>query len=43
MTARAGHGGATDPLRDEGKAYANRLHPAGNVVTDVCYPGMPHG
>jgi len=32
-----------DPLRDEGKAYADHLRAAGNEVTDICYPGMPHG
>jgi acetyl esterase len=32
-----------DPLRDEGKAYADRLRDAGNDVTYVCYPRMVHG
>ena len=32
-----------DPLRDEGKAYADRLRESGNEVTYACYPGMVHG
>ena len=32
-----------DPLRDEGKAYADRLRQSGNDATYVCYPGMVHG
>jgi len=32
-----------DPLRDEGKAYADRLREAGNEVSYFCYPGMVHG
>jgi len=32
-----------DPLRDEGKAYADRLDVAGVSVTYVNYPGMVHG
>lgn len=32
-----------DPLRDEGKAYADRLREAGVPTTYVNYPGMLHG
>ncbi|HEY0302940.1 MAG TPA: alpha/beta hydrolase [Rhizomicrobium sp.] len=32
-----------DPLRDEGKDYADRLDAAGVPVTHVNYPGMVHG
>ena len=32
-----------DPLRDEGKAYADRLAQAGVLVTYKCYESMLHG
>jgi acetyl esterase len=32
-----------DPLRDEGDAYARKLHEAGVRVDAVCYGGMIHG
>jgi acetyl esterase len=32
-----------DPLRDEGHAYADRLHAAGTPVVYREYPGMVHG
>jgi acetyl esterase len=32
-----------DPLRDEGRAYAERLREAGNSVTYRCYDGLIHG
>ncbi|MEM9622804.1 MAG: alpha/beta hydrolase [Pseudomonadota bacterium] len=31
-----------DPLRDEGKAYADALDAAGTEATYVCYPGLVH-
>lgn len=32
-----------DPLRDEGKAYAERLQAAGITTKYLCYPGLIHG
>jgi len=32
-----------DPLRDEGRLYAERLHEAGVTVTYECFEGMIHG
>src|SRR5437667_99808 len=32
-----------DPLRDEGDAYARKLHEAGVRVDTICYGGMIHG
>jgi acetyl esterase len=32
-----------DPLRDEGKAYADRLRAAGVEAEEVCYDDMIHG
>jgi acetyl esterase len=32
-----------DPLRDEGRAYADRLRAAGVAVTYECFEGMVHG
>jgi acetyl esterase len=35
--------GGCDLLRDEGRAYADRLREAGVETEDICYPGQPHG
>ena len=35
--------GGADLLRDEGRAYAERLRGDGVDVDEVCYPGQPHG
>jgi acetyl esterase len=35
--------GGCDMLRDEGRAYADRLRADGVDVDEVCYPGQPHG
>jgi len=35
--------GGCDLLRDEGRAYADRLRKDGVDVVEVCYPGQPHG
>jgi acetyl esterase len=35
--------GGCDMLRDEGRAYADRLRVDGVDVEEVCYPGQPHG
>jgi acetyl esterase len=35
--------GGCDPLRDEGRRYADRLREDGTEAEDVCYPGQPHG
>lgn len=35
--------GGCDPLRDEGRAYVQRLRQAGVDVAEVCYPDQPHG
>ena len=35
--------GGCDMLRDEGRAYAQRLRDDGVDVDEVCYPGQPHG
>ena len=35
--------GGCDMLRDEGRAYADRLGEDGVDVDQVCYPGQPHG
>jgi acetyl esterase len=35
--------GGRDPLRDEGRAYANRLRAEGGTAEEDCYTGQPHG
>jgi acetyl esterase len=35
--------GGCDLLRDEGRAYADRLRQEGVDVDEVCYAGQPHG
>ena len=35
--------GGCDPLRDEGRAYAERLRDAGVEAEEVCFAGQPHG
>jgi acetyl esterase len=35
--------GGCDMLRDEGRAYADRLDQDGVDVDQACYPGQPHG
>jgi acetyl esterase len=35
--------GGCDMLRDEGRAYAQRLRDDRVEVDEVCYPGQPHG
>jgi acetyl esterase/lipase len=35
--------GGCDLLRDEGRAYALRLHDDGVAVDEVCFAGQPHG
>ncbi len=35
--------GGCDLLRDEGRAYAERLRQDGVDVDEVCYAGQPHG
>jgi acetyl esterase len=35
--------GGCDMLRDEGRAYAERLRAAGVEVDEVCFAGQPHG
>jgi len=37
------HTAEFDPLRDQGKAYADHLQEAGVKVTNVCHSGMIHG
>jgi acetyl esterase len=35
--------GGCDPLRDEGRRYAERLREAGVAVEELCCAGQPHG
>ena len=35
--------GGCDPLRDEGRLYARRLHDQGVEVEEICFAGQPHG
>jgi len=35
--------GGCDPLRDEGRLYARRLHEDGVEVEELCCAGQPHG
>jgi acetyl esterase len=35
--------GGCDFLRDEGRAYAERLRQEGVHAVDICFPGQPHG
>jgi len=35
--------GGCDMLRDEGRAYARRLHDDGVAVEEICCAGQPHG
>jgi acetyl esterase len=35
--------GGCDPLRDEGRLYARRLHDEGVAVEEMCCAGQPHG
>jgi len=35
--------GGSDPLRDEGRAYAERLRAEGVPVEEMCCAGQPHG
>jgi acetyl esterase/lipase len=36
------HAAEFDPMRDEGRDYANRLEEAGVAARYVCHPGMIH-